>query len=148
MCEELPSFEDFDPNFGHWLAGFIAGEGCFAISKNGAGSFHCEFSLNLRDDDRVILDEIQERTGIGVVLSLAASGTSRPQARWIIRNKQMCLALVDLLDRFSLRAKKGRDYAIWRQAVWSWNARGQEELNQYAEQLHEARTYISMEASG
>lgn len=29
--------------------------------------------------------------------------------------------LVQLFDRYPLRAKKAKDYAIWRQAVHSWN---------------------------
>lgn len=37
-----------------------------------------------------------------------------------IETKEGCRRLVDVLDRFPLRAKKARDYAIWREAVLTW----------------------------
>jgi hypothetical protein len=112
-----------DDAFGHWLAGFIDGEGSFTITAGrGRGSAVCALSLGLRDDDRPILDDIACTTGLGRVFNHHRSGTSRPRAVWKVYSRPDCAALVNLLDRYPLRAKKARDYAIWREAVGVWTA--------------------------
>jgi hypothetical protein len=109
-----------DDSFGHWLAGFIDGEGCFLISGKREGRLACAACVKLRGDDRPILDEIVERTGIGSVRHQPNTQRTHPQYAWLVNNKADCLALVALLDRFPLRAKKARDYAIWREGVLDW----------------------------
>lgn len=113
-----------DREFGHWLAGFIAGEGCFRVHKEKGGTYYaCHFTLKLRDDDRPILDEIAERTGIGFVKAdVVRSGNSKPCATWTVQSKAECVKLVALLDQFPIRARKRRDYAVWREAVAYWVA--------------------------
>jgi hypothetical protein len=115
-----------DDGFGHWLAGFIDGEGCFEVYRNAAGWYCCRFTLNVRADDERILLEIQRRAGVGIVqakrLAHRGDGADRkPQVRWVVINKPDCIGLVALLDRYPLRAKKARDYAIWREAVSEWS---------------------------
>lgn len=52
---------DVDDSFGHWLAGFIAGEGCFRVHKEKEGGYYaCHFTLKLQDGDSAILHEIIE----------------------------------------------------------------------------------------
>src|SRR4051812_8024445 len=105
-----------DTGFGHWLAGFIDGEGCFLIVRT--RTYHqCRFSLKVRDDDIAVIEEIQQRTQIGRVKANRSRNTSNPQVEWIIDTKPDCLELVNILDKFPLRAKKARDYQIWREAV-------------------------------
>jgi hypothetical protein len=112
-----------DTEFGHWLAGFIDGEGCFRIHKEkGGGYYACHFTLKLRDDDTAILEEIVVRTGVGHLKPDLIRGTSKPAMVWVVQSKAECVQLVALLDRFPLRAKKSRDYAIWREAVAFWVA--------------------------
>ncbi len=108
--------------FGHWLAGFIAGEGCFRIHKEKGGSYYaCHFTLKLRDDERPVLEEIVERTGIGHLKEDATrSGNSRPCLVWVVQSKAECAKLVAYLDHFPLRARKRRDYEVWRDAVRFW----------------------------
>ncbi len=113
-----------DDAFGHWLAGFIDGEGSFQIVAF-RGRFDCRFRVKLRDDDRAILEEIVKRTGIGRIKTDAGHGSSKPQAVWKVQNKAECLALVQLLDRYPVRAKKARDYVVWRAAVMLWLEIGQ-----------------------
>lgn len=116
---------NMDAAFGHWLAGFIDGEGCFLIGRQGGRSgsgYRPSFQLKIRADDRRILDEIVERTGIGYVRHAAAggqglSGRGNPQLQWRVVGQAERFQLVQLLDRYPLRAKKARDYAIWRVAV-------------------------------
>ena len=112
-----------DGEFGHWLAGFIAGEGCFRVHKEkGGGYYACHFTLKLRDDERPILEEIVERTGIGHLKADLVRGNSRPCLVWVVQSKAECVKLVDLLDRFPIRARKRLDYAVWREAVAHWVA--------------------------
>jgi hypothetical protein len=33
-------WREFDPAFGHWLAGFIAGEGCFGIHRSKSRTYY------------------------------------------------------------------------------------------------------------
>ena len=109
-----------EPAFGHWLAGFIDGEGCFIIAPKKRldyVTYAPEFSLSLRSDDRAILEEMQRRTAIGRLYERRATATHAGATTWKIQSKADCLVLVGLLDRFPLRAKKADDYAIWRKAV-------------------------------
>ena len=106
--------------FGHWLAGFIDGEGCFHIKRVGGdgGSFICTFIIGLRQDDRPILEEIRERTGLGSLYVTRRGG--RAQVRWEVARKDECVRLAELLQVYPLRAKKARDLAIWVEALRAW----------------------------
>lgn len=123
-----PNITDVDDAFGHWLAGFLDGEGCFMISHQSqrvGGAPICYMQLVLRADDAAILGEIQRRTGIGVFKArrldsysgTRSQGNTRPQAMWRVSSRTDCLALVRLLDRYPMRAKKAGDYRFWREAV-------------------------------
>lgn len=110
-----------DDGFGHWLAGFIDGEGCFRIHKEKSGGYYaCHFTLKVRDDDAPIIREIVERTGIGHTKPDLIRNGSKPAIIWVVQSKAECLKLIPLLDRYPLRAKKRRDYAVWREAVLYW----------------------------
>ncbi len=118
-----------DDGFGHYLAGLIDGEGCFTIPRASARpdqathSYQCRFELGLRDDDLAILEEIQQRTGLGRLSPRSGKSSSRrnrPSIRWDIGSRRDCAGLVQILDRYPLRAKKAADYAIWRRAVSAW----------------------------
>lgn len=112
-----------DDGFGHWLAGFIDGEGCFRVHKSKGGDYYaCHFTLKLRDDDGPILHAIVERTGVGYIKPDLVRGKSQPCLVWVVGSKADCLKLIPILDRYPLRAKKSRDYAIWREAVMHWVA--------------------------
>ncbi len=110
-------------DFGHWFAGFLDGEGCFTIrtrTQRKGFEFGCEISL--RADDRAILREIQSETGLGRIrFKSHHRGPSSLQATWEVKKKAECLALVSLLDMYPLRAKKKRDFVVWREAVQLWS---------------------------
>lgn len=121
---------DIDHNFGHWLAGFIDGEGHFAIGRYddrrcGSTGYNCRFVLAVRDDDRAVLEDIQHRVGTGCLRPHSAPRkvpNAKPTVVWGVETKGGCLELVELLDLYPLRSKKARDYAIWREAVLVWHA--------------------------
>lgn len=107
-----------DDAFGHWLAGFIDGEGCFLIPQRGGRYAPC-FSLQLRADDAAILHEIVARTAIGRVAPKSHAPTC-PMVGWHVASRADCRALCAILDVHPLRAKKRRDFELWRDAVILW----------------------------
>lgn len=118
-------YPEIDPAFGHWLAGFIDGEGCFCISRrNYAASrhqgFNLLFTISLRGDDAAVLAEIHERLGVGHRHTRPALGASKPAAEYRVVDKAGLLRIVDVFDRFPLRAKKAADFALWREAVFHY----------------------------
>jgi hypothetical protein len=123
-------FKSLDDGFGHWFAGFVDGEGCFQIlGKNGRGfvGYGCTFVISCRRDDIGTLQEIQRRTGLGVVRLIRATKSrkkslnAKPECKWQVFRKAECAELVRIFDAYPLRAKKRRDYVIWREAVIEHN---------------------------
>ncbi|HRP25378.1 DNA methyltransferase [Thauera sp.] len=109
--------------FGHYMAGFVDGEGCFHVHKkqvNGCEAYDCQFSITLRADDRDILREMQVRLGgIGSLAERTRDGAN-PQVRYCISSKADCQILRAVLSTFPLRAKKARDFEIWCHALDAW----------------------------
>ena len=92
-----------------WFAGFADGEGCFYIGRRRHGHAPA-FSVDLRDDDGDVLIRLRNAFG-GRLLW-------RPRiCTWAVTDKSGLVRLVKYFDRYPLRAKKGRDYLIWREAV-------------------------------
>ena len=120
--------ETFPPEFGHWLAGFTDGEGCFHIAKrvpkNGRQTYGCSFSIKVRADDGDLIRSLPEITGIGSVRRQKASVDERrannPAIRWDVVTANDCLELVAIFTRYPLRSKKSRDFEIWKRAVEYW----------------------------
>ncbi len=116
---------EIDAAFGNWFAGFVDGEGCFHIGMKHHRSNHISYGLTfhigLRSDDLPILEEIKTTLGIGKVRRPRQGKIGNPQSRYVIASKNDCARLVEILDTYPLRAKKTRDYSIWREALFTWN---------------------------
>jgi hypothetical protein len=139
-----------DDAFGHWLAGFIDGEGCFTIMHPRAAEpqLYTRFQLRLRADDRAVLDGIRERVGVGTIYeyeptarALAVHPGSKASILWVVCTSAGCARLVELLDRFPLRAKKAHDYAIWREAVSARSRRDWPLMDELKAQLESSRRF-------
>lgn len=129
-------------DFGHWFAGFCDGEACFYIGREGG----CQFFLNMRADDAGIIETIHARLGFGRIHYTKDATTDyairRPMCRYEVSRKRDSLKIVGIFDRFPLRSRKARDYAIWREAVIAHNSGcGLDELVYYRRDLAEARKY-------
>lgn len=115
-----------DP-FGMWLSGFVDGEGCFQINRRKHGLAPCGFawvlvfSLGLRADDIGILYEVQRFWNTGCVSTEHPhlnGYRANPSAVYRVGSlKQHREVIVPHFLRYPLRAKKARDFEIWREAV-------------------------------
>lgn len=128
--------------FFDWLAGFIDGEGCFVLRRTGP-RIYPQLTIEVRIDDSEILYEIVNRTGCGAV-TFRTRPRGNPQARWMVSNLPEAVQMVGILDAHPLRAKKRRDYDLWREVVLAKNQaeRGQEDrpyLLGLQERLNEGR---------
>lgn len=107
-------------SFGHWLAGFFDGEGCFLILVSSHGAPNCRAAITLRADDEQILQEIAGTISVGKV-SLQKASNGSPVATWSIHSRDDARVLAAIFKRFPLRAKKARDLQTWSSAVAVWS---------------------------
>lgn len=123
-----------------WLAGFADGEGYFQVAPHGA-AFGVRFFVKLRADDIGVLNALRDEFG-GAINWVWPEGGS-PQAQWAVAGKRDLAKLVAYFDRFPLRAKKSRDYILWREAALAYIQRGgyAAELPLIREALMELRRY-------
>lgn len=145
-----------DAGFAYWLAGLIDGEGHFAIKKHTRGTHAPAFTLKMRADEMGTLEQIERTLRIGSLSLEKRKGN--PMAKWTVQDKQGCQRLVDLLDKYPLRAKKRLDYATWREAVCEWTRRPRgnrwhggaddERMAELRERLMRRRGYVEPAWSG
>lgn len=125
--EPFPSEEGRDA-FGHWVSGFTDGEGSFmlrALHASGLQKWNAlaRFNITLRADDLEILVSIRQFFGCGRLREFAnwrRGGilNAKPVAVFSVTNAADLVAkVIPHFDTFPLRAKKRRDYAIWREGV-------------------------------
>ena len=146
-----------DAGFAYWLTGLIDGEGHFAIKAHTRGTHAPYFQLKLRADERGIVERIKRSLGVGTV-SIEERSDANPMVKYVIQDKAGCQRLVDLLDKYPLRAKKAVDYWMWREAVCEWTSRprgnrwhGQTDNLRMAalrDRLMETRAYADVPWSG
>lgn len=115
--------------FGHWLSGFTDGEGNFHLTRPrkkiktmASNTFQAVYRIGLRADDAQIVHLIREYFGCGNIYYSERPCHGMPNARRQIKfHVANVRDLVDIViphfDRFPLRAKKARDFTIWREAV-------------------------------
>lgn len=108
---------NYDDAFGNWLAGFTDGEGNFQMTPNHSRSFR----INLREDDRTILEEIRNKLGCGIIHFLRKSkynSNTRDQYQYTVATfVDLVNIIIPIFDKFHLRAKKQTDYLNWRISI-------------------------------
>lgn len=139
--------------WGGWFAGFTDGEGCFSIRKfnrdHPCAGYNCQFRINLRDDDREILEEIQRRLGIGAIYDKPAytndGRNNQPSTEFHVAAIAECAELVKVFETYPLRAKKRQDFDIWKLAVAEIakpiDCRSADLLDYYFLKIKEVRQY-------
>jgi hypothetical protein len=121
-ADPIPAFPEGTDrdNFGHWLAGFVDGEGSFVMSEATSVPYvklNATFAIILRADDQEILRTIQSFLGVGSVRRFVPR-SSRPIYRLLVVNSAALFkVIVPTFERYPLRAKKQRDFALWKAGV-------------------------------
>jgi len=159
-----------DDAFGNWLAGFTAGEGTFSFLirkiQGAKYKFHPRFSISLRNDDAPILFQVAETLGCGYVRTDQDRARKKtPMAVYLCDDiGSLYNIIVPLFEHYPLRAKKARDFAIWKEAItlmfqitrrpkintrWGWFPRYTKEekaqLSHYTQLLKNVRAYQAEE---
>lgn len=112
---------------GNYIAGFVDGEGCFAltfrkdvqynISNNKPREYYywgVQFAIVLRSDDIHILKLIKKELGCGSITFTSKN----EQARYSVQNaKDLTEKIIPFFKKYKLRAKKAVDFNLWVQAV-------------------------------
>src|SRR5918992_1047344 len=107
---------------GQFLAGLVAGGGCFAISQKNAGqSWCCGFRLCQREDSADLVMGARDFAGCGELRWIPPRGTSHAQVAWVVQSMDGCLTLAAALHGRHLLGKKAGDLAVWRRAVAAWS---------------------------
>lgn len=113
--------------FGHWIAGFVDGEGHFGLrvghDHQGKGKGirirpGANFTIGLRDDDIDILHSIGSFFQCGVIYRLKQRSNKNPAAHYVVTKPiQLWSIIVPHFEEFPLRAKKGREFKAWKMGV-------------------------------
>jgi hypothetical protein len=116
--------------FGHWLSGFVDGEGSFMLTliklrrrPSYRGIPACRFEICLRQDDYKVLELIRSYWGFGSISEpppkvLIPRVGRHPVCRYYSANSELLGRIaVPHFDRFPLRSKKARDFVIWKSAI-------------------------------
>lgn len=157
-------------HFGHWLSGFVDGEGCFRLLWCPVKGRHkifqmptARFEILLRQDDTPILEQIRSYWAAGSLKSRAPRQHAHDAARYYLSSAvDLATIVVPHFDAFPLRAKKQHDFAIWKQGVallyqvWlrptqgnpsgsgtlpKWRLDEREQFGRFVAQLKQSRVY-------
>ncbi len=102
----------------HYVVGFVDGEGCFSITLNKNGDRLPEvrlvFEIELREDDREILEKIRELLGCGRIYHLVEYvryAKWRPHVKLKVSNfKDISGKIIPFFKKYPLQAKKSLQF--------------------------------------
>lgn len=109
---------------GDYIAGFVDGEGCFALKfirsvrheRPGSPVYFywaVEFAILIREDDRGILEKIQATLQCGKI-----SHSKRGADRYAVNSfADLSNKIIPFFDLYPLRAKKVFDFILWKEAL-------------------------------
>lgn len=108
-----PAVDISRPYLDAFLSGFATAEAHFGTTLPAAAPV---FRINLRADDRAILDLFASVYGVGRVFEHVSHGR-RPVASWIVTGCDPLLSLAETLDRVPPLGRQGRVYRAWRELL-------------------------------
>jgi hypothetical protein len=119
-----------------FLAGFVTAEAHFGATPQG----HPFFTINLRSDDRRVLQLLRDRIGVGRLVDVPPYRSSRAAVSWRIGRLAELRTLTGRLDRHPPRGRVLRIYDAWRELVMLSQRRNGKRLV-LAARVREARAY-------
>ena len=107
-----------------YIVGFTDGEGCFAIliNKHKTKKLRVDanlcFEIELRADDRSVLELIQKRLNCGRIVQLNYERYGwKPHVKFVVRKQSDILfKVIPFFRQFPLQGKKGKDFKLFCQA--------------------------------
>ncbi|PIS21586.1 hypothetical protein COT51_02005 [candidate division WWE3 bacterium CG08_land_8_20_14_0_20_41_15] len=108
-----------------YIVGFTDGEGCFAIllskhkTKKARIDANLCYEIELRADDRPVLELIQKRLDCGriVVLNYERYGW-KPHVKYVVKKQSDIFnKVIPFFKRFPLKGKKGKDFELFCRAA-------------------------------
>ena len=140
---------------GGYISGLTDGEGHFRASmmKTPGGNTTCrtEFKIDLRADDKGVLEWMQSYFGCGSI-STPNRSEGNPLSNFSISSLfDVLQSVVPHFDTYPLRAKKLKDYIIWRKIVFALADRYMQPLTEketawfkkFCAKLSEGRKYAT-----
>jgi hypothetical protein len=109
--------------FGHWLSGFVDGEGHFCLHRckhkmaHGGKTLGASLAISVRLDDQEILREIGRYWGVGTFNFPTPINGNHAIRFQVASFRDLYLVVVPHFERYPLRAKKQRDFEIWKKGV-------------------------------
>lgn len=108
-----------------YISGFTEGEGCFAIiitkhkTKKTRRDVTLAFEIELRGDDRQILEMIKNRLKCGNIFDLKYERYGRkPHVKYVVRNQRDILyKIIPFFNTFPLKGKKYKDFLLFCEAA-------------------------------
>lgn len=108
-----------------YITGFTEGEGCFAIllTKHKTKKLNKDanlcFEIELRIDEKPILELIQKRLSCGRIVELRYSRYGwKPHVKYVVRKQNdIFYKVIPFFRQFPLRGKKGKDFILFCQAA-------------------------------
>ena len=108
-----------------YVVGFTEGEGCFAIliskhqTKKTKRDANLCFEIELRADDRPVLELIQKRFDCGRITQLNYERYGwKPHVKFVVRKQRdIFYKIIPFFKQFPLQGKKGKDFKLFCQAA-------------------------------
>jgi MarR family transcriptional regulator, transcriptional regulator for hemolysin len=107
-----PALDGTDEAVLAYFGGFFSGEGSF-----GLGGLQPRAVINLRRDDRSILELFASRFGLGLVRDRAAYCSGNPCVTWLVCATGELPSAICLFEAAQLRGRKRREFEVWRRAA-------------------------------
>lgn len=104
----------------YYLVGLVDGEGCFSVTFNNHKNNRIEvrliFEIELREDDKEILERVQKTLECGNIYHLTYEKYKkwRPHYKYKVSNfKDITLKIIPFFNKYQLQAKKKNSFKVF-----------------------------------
>lgn len=133
-----------------YIVGFVEGEGCFAINiskhktKKIKRDAWLSFEIELRGDDKPILEAIRSEFGCGNIYDLNYDRYGwMPHAKYHLRGiSPITKVLIPFFQKYQLKGKKGKDFKLFCEAAEVFKTK-QHLTNEGIKKLEHIRKYMN-----